>query len=157
EGHLWCIDPTKRGDVSPTLVFNTKDPNTPIAPKRLQAAEPEKGDIVRDNPNSAVVWHYSKVDDDGDGKFGFEESMHRTIATVAIKETEHEGEKVDVLVIADFSGLVHCLNAATGERFWTHDMLAASWGSALIADDKIYIGDEDGDVTIFKLSPELEI
>src|SRR5690606_37697904 len=23
DGHLWCIDPTKRGDVSPTLVYNS--------------------------------------------------------------------------------------------------------------------------------------
>ena len=27
-GHLWCIDPTKRGDVSPELVFNANDPTT---------------------------------------------------------------------------------------------------------------------------------
>ena len=40
-GHLWCIDPTKRGDVSPTLVFNAADPKKPIAYKRLQACEPE--------------------------------------------------------------------------------------------------------------------
>jgi hypothetical protein len=31
-GHLWCIDPTKRGDVSPELAFNSADPNKPIAP-----------------------------------------------------------------------------------------------------------------------------
>ena len=24
-GHFWCIDPTKRGDVSPELAFNVKD------------------------------------------------------------------------------------------------------------------------------------
>ena len=33
-------------------------------------------------------------------------------------------------------------------------MLAASWGSPLIADGKVYIGDEDGDVSIFALSKE---
>jgi hypothetical protein len=36
-------------------------------------------------------------------------------------------------------------------------MLAASWGSALVADGKVYIGDEDGDITIFKHGKELEI
>ena len=36
-------------------------------------------------------------------------------------------------------------------------MLAASWGSPLIADGKVYIGDEDGDITIFKLGKDLEI
>jgi outer membrane protein assembly factor BamB len=36
-------------------------------------------------------------------------------------------------------------------------MLAASWGSPLIADGKVYIGDEDGDITIFKLGTEPEV
>jgi outer membrane protein assembly factor BamB len=36
-------------------------------------------------------------------------------------------------------------------------MLAAAWGSPLIVDGKVYIGDEDGDVTIFKLSEKKEI
>jgi outer membrane protein assembly factor BamB len=62
--------------------------------------------------------------------------------------------KNNLLVIADFSGLVHCLDAKSGEAHWTYDMLAASWASPLIADNKIYIGDEDGDITIFELSKE---
>ena len=36
-------------------------------------------------------------------------------------------------------------------------MLAASWGSPLLVDNKVYIGDEDGDVCIFKLSKEMEL
>jgi hypothetical protein len=36
-------------------------------------------------------------------------------------------------------------------------MFAASWGSPLIADDKVYIGDEDGDITIFELSNKKNI
>jgi outer membrane protein assembly factor BamB len=65
--------------------------------------------------------------------------------------------KDDLVVIADFSGLVHCLDADTGKPHWTHDMLAASWGSPLIAGDHAYIGDEDGDVSIIKLGKELEV
>ncbi len=34
-GRVWCIDPTKRGDISPELVFNRADPTKPIAHKRL--------------------------------------------------------------------------------------------------------------------------
>ena len=33
-------------------------------------------------------------------------------------------------------------------------MLAQCWGSPLIVDDKVYIGDEDGDVAIFKHSTD---
>jgi outer membrane protein assembly factor BamB len=148
-GHLWCVDPTKRGDVSPELVYNTSDPEKPIAHKRNQALVKSDGDFSRPNPNSAAIWHYANHDKNGDGKFDFEETMHRTCGTVAIKD--------DLVVIADFSGLVHCLDANTGKPHWTHDMLAASWGSPLIAGDHAYIGDEDGDVSIIKLGKELDV
>ncbi len=145
-GHLWCIDPTKRGDVSPELAYNSADPSKPIAPKRLQAVEPEKGDFARPNPNSAAIWHYSTVDENGDGKIDFTEIMHRTLGSVAIKD--------DILYIADYSGVFHCLDAKTGKPHWSYDMLAAAWGSPLIVDGKVYIGDEDGDVAIFKHSAD---
>jgi outer membrane protein assembly factor BamB len=144
QGHLWCIDPNKRGDVSPTVVFNSKDPSTPAAPRRLQALIEKEGDFQRDNPNSAAVWHYM-----GNNPKIFEEQMHRTCGTVAIKD--------DLLVIADFSGVIHCLDVKTGKAYWTYDMLAASWASALIVGDKIYYSDEDGDIVIFKLAKEMEM
>lgn len=145
-GHLWCIDPTKRGDVSPELAFNSADPDKTIPHKRIQAVVPEEGDFARPNPNSAVVWHYSEVDRNGDGDIAFEETMHRSCGTVAIKD--------DILYIADFSGLFHCLNAKTGEVNWVYDMFAEAWGSPLIVDGKVYIGDRDGDVAIFAHSAD---
>jgi outer membrane protein assembly factor BamB len=148
-GHLWCIDPAKftdGRDVSPELAFNSKDPKTPIAPKRLQAVVEEEGDFARPNPDSAVIWHFADFDRDGNKKIDFEETMHRTVGTVAIKD--------NILYIADFSGLFHCLDAKTGKVNWTYDMLAAAWGSPLIVDDKVYIGDEDGDVAIFRHSAD---
>lgn len=148
-GHLWCIDPTKRGDVSAELAFNRDDPETPIPHKRLQAVVAEEGDFARPNPNSAVVWHFSEYDADGDGKVSFEETMHRTIGTVAIRD--------DILYIADFSGLFHCLDAKTGKTHWSYDMLAAAWGSPLIVEDKVYIGDEDGEIAIFRHSADPEV
>jgi outer membrane protein assembly factor BamB len=144
QGHLWCIDPTKRGDVSPTLVYNSKAPKTPIAHKRLQALVEKEGDFERENPNSAAVWHYVGAD-----PANFETTMHRTCGTVAIKN--------DVLFVSDFSGLVHCLDPKTGKPYWTYDMFAASWASPLIVEDKVYLGDEDGDITVFRLSKEQEI
>lgn len=145
-GHLWCIDPTRRGDVSPQLAFNAEDPDEPIPHKRVQAVVPEEGDIARPNPNSAVIWHYNGYDQNDDGELSFEETMHRSCGTVAIKD--------DVLYISDFSGLFHCLNAQTGELNWTYDMLSAAWGSPLIVDGKVYIGDEDGEIAIFRHSAD---
>ncbi|HEY3394406.1 MAG TPA: PQQ-binding-like beta-propeller repeat protein [Lacipirellulaceae bacterium] len=151
-GHLWCIDPTKfvdGRDVSPELAFNSKDPGTPIPHKRLQAVAEEEGDFARANPNTAAVWHYSTVDRNGNGKMEFEETMHRTVGSVVIKD--------DILYIADFSGLFHCLDAKTGKPHWTYDMLSATWGSPLVVDGKVYIGDEDGDVAIFRHSADPKV
>jgi outer membrane protein assembly factor BamB len=148
-GHLWCIDPTKRGDVSSELALSLADPSKPLPRRREQAVIKEQGEVARPNPNSAAVWHYPGFDANGNGKLAFEETMHRTCGTVAIKD--------GLLYVADFSGLFHCLDLKTGKPHWTHDMLAASWGSPLIADGKVYIGDEDGDITIFKLGTEPEV
>lgn len=148
-GHLWCIDPTKRGDVSSELAFNVKDLSKPIPHKRLQAVDTTAGEVARPNPNSAVIWHYADFDQNGNGKVEFEETMHRTCGTVVIKD--------DILYLSDFSGLFHCLDAKTGKPYWTHDLFAATWGSALIVDGKVYVGDEEGKVTVFKLGKEKDI
>jgi outer membrane protein assembly factor BamB len=148
-GHLWCIDPTRRGDTSPELVFNAANPNTPIGPKRLQAADPKQGDLIRSNPNSAAIWHYSQVDQNGDGEVDFEETMHRSCGTVTIQD--------NILYIADFSGLLHCLDATTGKVHWTYDMLAAAWGTPLVVEGKVYLGDEDGEVAIFRHSSDPDV
>jgi outer membrane protein assembly factor BamB len=146
-GHLWCVDPTKRGDVSPQLAMRIEgNKRVPIQPRRLQAVDPENGEIAVDNPNSAVVWHYSVYDQNGDDTIDWEEELHRAVGTVAIKD--------DLLFLADFSGLFHCVDAKTGQAYWTYDMLAAAWGSALIVGGHVYIGDEDGDISIFKLSAD---
>lgn len=143
-GHLWCIDPKRRGDVSPTLVFNKADPETPIAYKRIQACEPDNGDFERPNGNSAARWHYVGAD-----PRQFETTMHRMLRSVAIKR--------DLLFNADQSGLVHCLDAKTGQAHWTHDILAMSWSAPLIAGEHVYIADQDGAVHIFKLAKEKEL
>ena len=41
------------------------------------------------------------------------------------------------------------LNAKTGTLSWKHDMLAAVLCSPMVADGKVYLGDEDGAVTVF--------
>jgi outer membrane protein assembly factor BamB len=143
-GHLWCINPTKRGDVSPTLVFNAKSPDKPIPHKRIQALVASEGDFEKPNPNSAAVWHYV-----GSDPKIFEQTMHRTLSTVAIKN--------DLLFVPDFSGVFHCVDAKTGKPHWTYDLIAACWASPLIVDDRVYISDEEGQVAVFKLSSTMEL
>jgi outer membrane protein assembly factor BamB len=126
------------------LVFNAKSPDKPIEHKRLQALVANEGDFERPNPNSAAVWHYV-----GNDPKVFEQTMHRTVSTVAIKN--------DLLFVPDFSGLFHCLDAKTGKPYWVYDSLASIWASPLIVDDRVYIGDEDGDMAVFKLSSKMEL
>lgn len=84
--------------------------------------------LTGDITDKAVVWRRG-----GD-------EFHRTISTVAI----HEG----IVYAADLSGFLYALDAKTGALYWKHDMLAAVWASPLVADGKIYLGDEDGDVSV---------
>ncbi len=127
-GHFWCIDlenATKaRGDVSPELPGDRSG---------------EKG---RTNPKSAAVWHYGGMkkplteDDPRDYSFG------RTLSSPAV---------VDGLVyIAEQEGILHCLDAKTGQEYWQHDMEAATWSSAYYVDGKVYLGNDKRKVLIFE-------
>jgi outer membrane protein assembly factor BamB len=148
-GRLWCIDPTRRGDVSSELAVKASDHSQLLPRRRLQAVDESKDEAAIANPNSAAVWHFAQFDLDGDGKIAFEEQMHRSASNATIKD--------GLLLVTDISGLVHCLDAKTGRLHWTHDLFAACWGTPLIVDGKVIVGDEDGDVTVLRLSDTLEV
>ena len=93
----------------------------------------KSGDIT----DQAKVWHRGGKD------------FQRTISTVAIQD--------GIVYAADLSGFLYALDARTGEHFWTHDMLAAVWASPYAADGKVYLGDEDGDVTVLKQGRKKEV
>lgn len=92
-----------------------------------------KGDITE----TGAVWHLGGED------FG------RTMSTVAI----HEG----LLYVSELSGVLFCIEAATGKVVWKHDQEASVWGSTMVVDGHIYIGDEDGDVTVLKHGRDLKV
>ena len=100
-GHLYAIDPTKRGDITTT----------------------------------GKLWQYDKI--------------RRSISTGAIFN--------GILFYSDFSGFLHALDAKTGKPFWTHDMFAAIWGSPMVIDGKVYLGDEDGDVAVLAADRTLKV
>jgi outer membrane protein assembly factor BamB len=93
-----------------------------------------EGDVT----GKGAVWHRGGED------------VHRTLSTVAI-----DGD--GVLYAADLSGHLHALDARTGEQYWMHDVFAAVWGSPFVADGKVYLGDEDGDVVVLKAGKKKEV
>ncbi len=143
-GYLWCLDPTKRGDVSWELVVDQF--GNAVPPQRLDPTAPigKLQPRAIPNPNSAVVWHYGYHDQNGDGKVDFEEIMHRGLSGPTIRN--------GILMISDLSGVLHCLHPKTGKVHWTHDWLDTTWGGVLMTDRHAYCGSENGDIHIFELS-----
>lgn len=148
-GRLLCIDATRRGDISAELVYNKADPKKVIPHKRYLACDTSKGDFALPNKNSGQIWVYDQFDANGNGKIEFEEAMHRAISSTTISENR--------IYVADGSGLVHCINIKSGKPFWTYDLFAHASGTPLVADGKVYVGDEDGDIAIFRDAEKLEL
>ena len=100
-GHLYAIDPSKRGDITKT----------------------------------GLIWHYGDI--------------RRSISTGAI----YNG----ILFYSDFSGFLHAVDIKTGKPYWKHDMFAAIWGSPMVIDGRVYLGDEDGDVTVMAADKAMKV
>ncbi|HND52978.1 MAG TPA: carboxypeptidase regulatory-like domain-containing protein, partial [Pirellulaceae bacterium] len=153
-GRLWCIDATRRGDISPELVFNKADPDRPIAHKRFQACDEAAGDFVRPNPNSGAVWEYvgrkgeRGNKDEAKGKVEFTDVMHRTIAGVTVAD--------DLVLIADFPGVLHCIDTKTGEACWTADLAANVWVMPTVVGKQVFVGTEEGEVVVVELSRQFK-
>jgi outer membrane protein assembly factor BamB len=80
------------------------------------------------------------------GKVWLNTDIHRCLSTASVTD--------EILTIADGRGMVYCLDPRTGKPFWTHQLRGRVWGSTLIADGKIYIGDEKGDLVVFSAAKE---
>jgi len=72
------------------------------------------GDITQ----SGSIWTYDGIE--------------RTIATVAIFD--------DLVYAGDIAGTLHCLDADNGKCYWIHQTKTEAWGGALVADGKVYYG-----------------
>lgn len=145
-GRVWCIDPCGSGDVSPELVFINSDASSSKPDRREQACIAEQGDLTQPNPNSKAVWQFAQQDVDGNGKFEYEETMSRSVSTISIKD--------DLLFVSDIDGILHCLDRRTGTQHWGFDLRATVYSTPTISGDYVYIGDEDGFVSVFGCSAD---
>ncbi len=122
-GIYGAVDATKRGDISSEVG--------------------EHGSPGEPNPNSGAMWQYGGIDEDGSvtGEAG-EPIFCRTTSTVAVGD--------GLVFCADISGRFHCVDLATGKRCWMDDQLTAIWGSPLLVDGKVLIGNDDGKLIVYK-------
>jgi outer membrane protein assembly factor BamB len=108
-----------------------QDPDHPNGTGHAYAVNPERrGDITA----SGRVWQYDKIG--------------RSMSTAAVAG--------GLVYVADLGGVLHCVDAGTGQSRWTFDMMAPVWGSPLVADGKVYLGDQDGDVAVLKAGTEMK-
>jgi outer membrane protein assembly factor BamB/HEAT repeat protein len=66
-------------------------------------------------------------------------------------------EKDGLLYVGDVGGTLYCLDAATGALVWRHDTMAAIWGCLLMAGDRLYVGNEDGTMTVFRAGRQKQV
>ena len=145
-----------KADGSPIKYATFKGPNEIIGTTVINdglvyivtGQDPEHGDGVgmlscldpsgTGNLSGKAVWTYEYGDGSGIG---------RSISTPSITD--------DGLVIcAEYDGDIHCVDAKTGKAYWVHETGSRVWASTLVADGKVFLGTEDGEVVILGATRE---
>jgi outer membrane protein assembly factor BamB len=113
-------------------VATGQDPESGEGSGALTCIDASKsGDIT----SSGKVWTY--------------EAIGRSISTASV---------VDGLIyVADYTGVIHCVDAETGQAVWTHDTEGKTWASTLVADGKVYVGNEGGTFVILAAGREKKL
>jgi outer membrane protein assembly factor BamB len=119
---FYCIDATRKGDISPDLDDGTGKP--------------------RANPNSGLVWRFGGI---GPNKRSLFTGTHGRAVVAG-----------GLVVIAETSGYVQCLDAATGKPHWRCDMRSESFGSPLVVADQLYVATTES-VHRFRLSADPQV
>ncbi|NQU25012.1 MAG: PQQ-like beta-propeller repeat protein, partial [Candidatus Nealsonbacteria bacterium] len=88
------------------------------------------GDVT----GSAKVWSYDGLD--------------RSLSNVTIAD--------GLAYCPDVAGRLHCLDADSGQCHWVHETNAETWGTPLVADGKVYLGNQR-DFCVFAAGREAKL
>jgi outer membrane protein assembly factor BamB len=100
-----------------------QDPESSEGPGALVCIDPS---TMEDFAKAGIRWKYLGI--------------NRSISAVSISN--------GLIFVADFSGIIHCVDAASGKEVWTQDTEAKVWGSTLVDDGKLFLGNESGAFTV---------
>jgi outer membrane protein assembly factor BamB len=134
-GHLWCVDLTAATEKG------AKNQDQDVSPAG-DNFDPE----AAANQKSALKWHYGGARKGG-GRNPY--VFGRTMSTCSV----HDG----LCYAVDLGGHLFCLDANTGKEYWTHDLEAPCWSSPYWVDGKVYLGNDNGSVFIFKHGKEKDL
>lgn len=90
-----------------------------------------RGDVT----TTATIWSYPLE--------------QHTLTTAAVSE--------GLVYATDTAKNLHCVDARTGERVWTHPCGGLFWASPYVADGKVYAGTRNGDFWIFAAGREKRV
>jgi outer membrane protein assembly factor BamB len=109
-----------------------QDPSHGNGPSLVHAISPNgQGDVTR----SRLLWTSREVG--------------RVVGTPIVKD--------GLLYVGDLGGTLHCLDAATGASVWKHDTNGAIWGCLLLAGDRLYVGNVEGNIAVLRAGPRKEL
>jgi outer membrane protein assembly factor BamB len=102
-----------------------EDPSHGNGPSLLHAVSPNgQGDVT----NSRRLWTCREVG--------------RVVGPLVARD--------GLLYVGDLGGTLYCVEEASGAVVWKHATNAAIWGCMLLAGDRLYVGNEDGVMTVLK-------
>jgi len=116
----------------------------------------KKGDVslksyvakAAENKDSALVWAFGGPVHPQPKK-GRSVHFGSTMSTAAV----HDG----LVYITEENGYAYCLDAATGRRYWEHDLKSSVWSSPYWVDGRVFVCSEDGDVVILAHGRDLKV
>lgn len=86
---------------------------------------------------------------DGAGVKWRYKGVGRTCSTVSLS--------AGLAYVVDYAGTLHCVDAETGKLVWKQALNSHCWGSTLVADGKVYVGTERGQLWVLRAGRQKQV